>query len=56
MAATALTTGPVLTDQQVNDALAVLPPLPDNVLMLLRHQQAQIAALASRIEDLEAAS
>ncbi len=56
-------TATVLMDERVaeiaavrDDALAVLPPLPDNVPMLLRHQQAQIAALTTRIEDLEAAS
>ncbi|MGI9121205.1 MAG: hypothetical protein ACR2G7_13995 [Acidimicrobiales bacterium] len=55
MAATTLTTGPTLTDEQVNDALVTLPPLPDNVMVLLRHQQAQINALTTRIETLEGA-
>jgi hypothetical protein len=55
MAATALTTGPTLTDQQVNDAMVALPPLPENVLLVLRHQQAQLDALTARIEAVEEA-
>lgn len=37
MPATALTAGPDLTDDQVNAAVAALPPVNDNVLVLLRH-------------------
>ena len=43
-----------LTDEQVNAALLILPLLPDNVLIVLRHQQARIDDLTARIEDLEA--
>lgn len=43
-----------LTDDLVNAALLVLPPLPDNVLIVLRHQQAQLDDLTARIETLEA--
>jgi hypothetical protein len=45
---------PPLSDQQVDDALVKLPPLPDNVLVLLRHLQAQINDLTDRIAVLEA--
>lgn len=56
MPAKTLTTGPELTDQQIDQALVALPPLPDNVLAVVRHLQAQITELRLRIVDLEAAS
>lgn len=43
-----------LDDAEANAALAVLPRLPDNVLILLRNLQAQITDLAGRVADLEA--
>lgn len=54
MPAKVLTTGAVLTDAQVNAAVAALPPLPDNVLVLVRHLNAQVAALTVRVSALEA--
>lgn len=40
-----LTNDPNLTDAQLNEALEKLPPLDDNVLMVLRHLNARIATL-----------
>jgi len=44
---------PASTDAQVNKALQDLPVIPDNVLVVLRAQQAAIAALTARVLDLE---
>lgn len=45
MAPKILTTGPTLTDAQLDEALAKLPPLPDNVLAVLKDLHRRIAAL-----------
>ncbi len=37
MAVKQLEAGPTLTDAQLDAALAKLPPVPDNVMMLIRH-------------------
>jgi len=55
MPAAVLTTGPTLTDEQVDQVALALPPVPDNAWVLIRHLQDQITALGSRIADLEAA-
>ena len=39
------TTNQLTTDAAVDAAVAKLPPLPDNVLVIVRHLQAQITAL-----------
>lgn len=54
MPAKSLTNGPTLTDSQVDAAGLTLAPVPDNVMVLLRHLQAQVTALTARVEDLEA--
>lgn len=41
-----------LTDADADRALAVLPPIPDNVLIALRNIQAQLDALSARITAL----
>lgn len=46
---------PPLTDSQVNAAMNSLPPLHDNVKVIVQHLQAQITALAARVADLEGA-
>jgi hypothetical protein len=48
----------VLTVNQLEDAgaeaaLSKLPPLPDNVLVVMRNMQAQIDELAGRVTFLE---
>lgn len=48
-----LTTGPSLTDEQVDQAASKLPPVADNVKLHLRHLQDQVTALTTRIEALE---
>ncbi len=54
MPAEILTTGPSLTDEQVDKAATDLPPVPDNVKIHLRHLQDQVTALTERVEALEA--
>ncbi len=56
MPAAVTTTGPTLTDEQVDRAATTLPPVPDNIRLLIRHLQDQITELRIRIVDLEAAS
>lgn len=53
MPAKVLTTGETLTDEQVDAAASTLPPLPDNVLIYVRHLQDQVTALTERVEALE---
>lgn len=53
MPAKVLTNGPTLTDEQIDKSTVALPPVPDNVLVLLRHLQAQVTALTARVEELE---
>lgn len=48
MAPRIITNNETLTDDEINEALAKLPPLPDEVLVLIRH-------LADRFATLEAA-
>jgi hypothetical protein len=48
-----LTTGPVLADEEVDEAGATLPPVPDNVVVLLKNLQQQISDLTDRVEALE---
>ena len=54
MAATVLTTNQLTTDAAVDTAMVELPPLPDNVLVIVRHLQRQITALETRVAALEA--
>ncbi|MFT3854174.1 MAG: hypothetical protein QM733_15740 [Ilumatobacteraceae bacterium] len=42
-----------LDDTEGDAALAILPPLPDNVTVVVRNLQAQISALAARVDELE---
>jgi hypothetical protein len=53
MPAKVLTNTTALTDEQVDAAHAKLPPLPDNVTLIVRHLQAQITDLTARVEALE---
>jgi hypothetical protein len=54
MPAEVLTTTPTLTDDQVDAAMDKLPPLPDNVAVIVRHLQAQVTDLTARVAALEA--
>jgi len=46
---------PPLTDDQIDKALLILPPLHDNVMVVVQHLAAQITALAQRVTNLEEA-
>lgn len=48
-----LTAG-ALTEDEVDEAMRTLPPLPDNVLVIVRHLQAQVTTLTARVATLEA--
>jgi hypothetical protein len=52
MAAKVLTTNQLTSDAAVDAAVATLPPLPDNVLLIVRNLQAQITALSARVTAL----
>ena len=53
MPAKVLTTSPLTTDEEVDRAIGLLPVLPDNVLVVVRHLQHQITALETRVADME---
>ncbi len=48
MAVKQLEAGPTLTDAQLDAALAKLPPVPDNVMMLIRHLHKRITVLEAK--------
>lgn len=48
-----LTTDALTNEVDVEDALSILPPLPDNVLVVVRHLQHQITELEARVDELE---
>jgi hypothetical protein len=54
MPAKILTQRPAMSDEQVDDALVRLPPLPANAMVVVTHLQDQITALTARVVELEA--
>jgi hypothetical protein len=48
MAVKQLEAGPPLTDAQLDEALSKLPPIPDNVLAVLRHLHDRLTVQEAR--------
>ena len=53
MAAQILATNQPTSDAAVDAAMLTLPPLPDNVAVLVRYLQRQVTALEARVAALE---